>query len=101
MAKNDTATADKTDAEKAKPLVYVLSEPVEWNKQTYVELPYRKATGRDMKKMLNIPKSGDRYHAALKDIFEMPEGFWDVVPGGDYMACTDIIDGFFARPKSD
>ena len=93
MAKDDTKTATATT--ETKPLVYTLVEPVVDGKETVTELPYRKATGRDMRKMLNTSRRGDRYMIGMVDLFERPETFFNKVSGPDFMALTDIIDGFF------
>ncbi len=89
--------ADKADKKAAKRLVYTLSEEVTFGGETFTDLEYRAATGRDVRKGLNIPKLGDRYLALAIDLFEQPEDFFLSLPAGDFAAITDIIDGFFER----
>lgn len=91
MAKDDSKPAA---APKAR-TVYTLSEPVDFNGETIAEISYRRATGRDMRKALNTGKTGDRYMGLAVDLFEMPESFFDRISGPDFMAVTDILDGFF------
>jgi hypothetical protein len=82
---------------------YTLSEPVEINGEIITEIAYRKVTARDMRKWLNGQGKkdlGDRYVEFLQDICEQPAKLFDVLAAGDFMALTDIVDGFFARPKS-
>jgi hypothetical protein len=91
----------KTNIERS---TYELSEPVEFNGEVYTEISYRKATARDMRKWLNGQGKkdlGDRYVEFLRDVTEQPAGLFDVLPSADFMALTDIVDGFFARPKAD
>ena len=95
------ANTDQGEKKSSVRILMALSEPVEFNGETVSEISYRKATGRDMRKALNIGKVGDRYMALAVDLLEMPEAFFNLIPGNDFMAVTDVIDGFFAKPQKD
>lgn len=82
--------------------LYTLSEAVTFNGETVIEIDYRKPTARDMRKWFNSQGKplGDRYSAFLADVCEKPAAFFDEIPAADYLALTDIVDGFFKRPAS-
>lgn len=92
MAKEPTASAQDR-------FVYTLRKPVTYNGETVSEIAYRAATGRDMRKALNTPQSGDRYIGLMVDLCERPAQFFDALSGPDFMALTDCIDVFFERPR--
>jgi hypothetical protein len=81
-------------------ILFPLSEPVTFNGEVFKDFAYRRATGRDMRKALNTPKSGDRYLGLMVDLCEMPEAFFLTLAGPDFMAFTDVLDGFFSRPQA-
>lgn len=99
MAEKAPKTAAATPASRT---IYTLSEPVDYNGETVAEIAYRKPTARDMRMWFNsqsVKGLGDRYVDFLVNVCEMPAAFFDAIPPGDWMALTDIVDGFFARPK--
>jgi hypothetical protein len=92
MAKAETTTETKTETPE---LAVTLAKPITVGGSTYSKLPYREATGRDMRKAYNTPKYGDRILGLLVDVFELPDTFWDAVPAPVFMAAKEVVDNFF------
>lgn len=101
MAKDGAKEPTKTAAPGARTL-YTFSEPVTFNGETITELGYRRATARDIRQHYNRSGTplGDKYVAFLVNITEMPAAFFDELPAGDFVALTNLVDGFFAVPKA-
>ncbi|MEQ1697117.1 MAG: hypothetical protein ABL901_14880 [Hyphomicrobiaceae bacterium] len=93
------ATATPRPAANGK-VLFILSEAVTFNGEVIKDFAYRRATGRDMRKALNTPKNGDRYLGLMVDLAELPEAFFLSLAGPDFMAFTDVLDGFFSRPQA-
>lgn len=97
MSNATAQSAAKLATSKPIKTVFPLSAPVTFNGETYSEVTYRPATGRDMRKFLNGGRTGDKYTALMVDLCELPEAFFDAMPAGEYMALSDVMDGFFKR----
>lgn len=91
---NDTKAPAAAPAGK---LTFALAMPFQFNGQTCTEVTYRRPKGRDMRKFLGTAGAGNKYTAMAVDLCELPEQFFDEMDGADYMAFTDVLDGFFKR----
>lgn len=76
-------------------LVFMLSEPVEFNGDVIVDLTYRRPTGADCRKWLNANKgTGNDMLALMVDLTEQPSRFFDVMDGADFMAFNNELQPF-------
>ena len=68
-------------------LVFMLSEPVEFNGEVHIDITYRRPRGSDCRKWLNANKgTGDDSLALMVDLTELPSRFFDLLDGADFMA---------------
>ena len=81
------AAANGSPAAKGGKIVFLLSEPVEFNGEVHVDITYRRPRGSDCRKWLNSNKgAGDDSLALMIDLSEMPSKFFDLIDGADFMA---------------
>jgi len=89
------AAATGTPATKGGKIVFMLNEPVEFNREVHVDLTYRRPRGADMRKWLNASKgAGNDIQALMVDLTELPSAFFDMMDGADFMAFSNELQPF-------
>lgn len=101
----DGAFSGASDAHAASALantryVYTLAYPVTFQNEKITDIEYRRPKGRDVRAAFKVRSAGgDMYTSMLAAICEQPEALFDVLDASDFVALTDIVDGFLSPPK--
>lgn len=100
MAKaNDTKTIADTTLANTR-YVYTLGYPVTFQNEEITDIEYRRPKGRDVRAAFKVRgEGGDMYTYMLTAVCEQPEALFDALDGSDFVALTDIVDGFLSPPK--
>jgi len=89
------AAANGSPAAKGGKIVFLLSEPVEFNGEVHVDITYRRPNGADCRKWLNATKgTGDDIQALMVNLTELPSKFFDIMDGADFMALNNELQPF-------
>jgi hypothetical protein len=80
--------------------VYTLAYPITFQNEEITDIEYRRPKGRDVRAAFKVRSAGgDMYTSMMVAICEQPEGLFDALDGSDFVAMTDIVDGFLSPPK--
>jgi Phage tail assembly chaperone proteins, E, or 41 or 14 len=74
---------------------FALSVPVTLNGETRNDISYRRPRGSDMRAYLNSRKGyGDDYQMLMVNLCELPDAFFDMMDGADFMALANQFKPF-------
>jgi len=95
------AAANGSPAAKGGKIVFLLSEPVEFNGEVHVDITYRRPNGADCRKWLNATKgTGDDIQALMVNLTELPSKFFDIMDGADFMALNNELQPFLRGARA-
>lgn len=88
-------TSKKTPAKNPVATKYKLKHPLEWGKETVMEIEFSRPKGKHLKHIGSNPTIDDAMKIAVKvAVGDFTPAFFDELDAEDYLGVSDIVQGF-------